>query len=162
MVQTAKRLACLHVSDIMTENVVTITANTTMSEAADTFLEYQITGAPVVDEKGQCVGVLSASDFVSSKAEELEGRGSIGHYLCSKHPSGLFSIDQVRHDLVRQHMTPAVQTMDANAPLLTAARCMCSEHVHRLIVVDQRVAPVGILTSLDLVEALTTVLEESS
>ena len=160
MVMTAEKLAALHVSDVMTDKVVCVTANNTMSEAADTFLEHQITGAPVVDEHGHCVGVLSASDFVHSKAEELEGREKVGHFLCSRHPSGLFSIDQVRHDLVRQHMTPAVQTMDANALLLTAARCMYSEHVHRLIVVDECIAPVGILTSLDLVKALTTVLED--
>jgi predicted transcriptional regulator len=157
---TIERLAALSVEDVMTHNVVTLMANNTMSEAADVFSEYEITGAPVVDEAGSCVGVLSATDFVHSKAEELDGRKQVGHFLCSRHPTGLYSIDEVRHDLVRRHMSPAVQTIDQKAPLLTAAKCMCKEHVHRLIVVDERSAPVGILTSLDLVTAMMSAVEQ--
>lgn len=144
----------LRVQDVMTRNVVTVMANNTMAEAADVLSEHYITGAPVIDDKGCCVGVLSSTDFVHSKAEELEGSKGIGNFLCSRHPSGLYSIDEVRHDLVRRHMSQAVQTIDENAPLLKAARCMCREHVHRLIVLDERGAPVGVLSSLDLVAAI--------
>ncbi len=144
----------LCVQDVMTRNVVTVMANNTMAEAADVLSEHYVTGAPVIDDQGRCVGVLSSTDYVHSKAEELEGSSGIGHFLCSRHPSGLYSIDEVRHDLVRRHMSQAVQTIDELAPLLQAARCMCREHVHRLIVLDKRGAPVGILSSLDLVAAM--------
>lgn len=154
------RLAALRVEDVMAQSVVTVTVNSTMSEAADVFIEHQITGAPVVDEQGHCVGVLSATDFVHSKAEELDGRDQVGHFLCSRHPSGLYSIDEVRHDLVRNHMSQAIQTMAQDAPLLKAARCMCQEHVHRLLVIDTSGAPVGILTSLDLLATMITVVED--
>lgn len=153
------KLAELKVEDVMTRQVVSVSANMTLSEAADLFMEHQITGAPVLDEHGQCVGVLSGTDFVHSKAEELEGGEKLGSYLCSCHPSGLYSIDELREELVRQHMTPAVQTIDESAPLVTAARCMCSQHVHRLVVVDERAAPAGILTSLDLIDAVVKALE---
>jgi CBS-domain-containing membrane protein len=144
----------LHVEDVMTRNVVTVMANNTMAEAADVLSEHYISGAPVIDDQGRCVGVLSSTDFVHSKAEELEGVSGVGHFLSSRHPSGLYSIDEVRHDLVRRHMSQAVQTIDEHAPLLQAARCMCREHVHRLIVLDQRSTPVGVLSSLDLVAAM--------
>ena len=157
---TAKTLATLQVEDVMTHKVVTVAVNNTMLEAADVFFEHQITGAPVIDELGHCVGVLSATDFVHSKAEELDGHERLGHFLCSRHPSGLYSIDEVRHDLVRSHMSPAVQTMKQSTSLLTAARCMCEEHVHRLIVIDINGAPVGILTSLDLVAAMISAAED--
>jgi predicted transcriptional regulator len=144
-------LDALLVKDVMTLEVVTVAVNNTMSEAADVFFEHQITGAPVVDELGHCVGMLSATDFVHSKAEELDGRNQMGNLLCSRHPSGLYSIDEVRHDLVKSHMSIAIQTMDQDAPLLTAARCMCLERVHRLLVIDSSGSPVGILSSLDLI-----------
>jgi predicted transcriptional regulator len=144
----------LRVQDVMTRNVVTVMANNTMAEAADVLSEHYITGAPVVDNQGRCVGVLSSTDFVHSKAEELEGSSGIGNFLCSRHPSGLYSIDEVRHDLVRRHMSQAVQTIDERGTLLQAARCMCREHVHRLIVLDERGGPVGVLSSLDLVAAI--------
>lgn len=146
----------LRVRDMMTRNVITVMANNTMAEAADVLSEHYITGAPVIDEQGRCIGVLSATDFVHSKAEELEDRNDVGHFLSSRHPSGLYSIDEVRHDLVRRHMSQAVQTIDEDAPLVQAARCMCREHLHRLVVVDGRGAPVGVLSSLDLVAAMVS------
>ncbi len=155
-----ERLAALRVEDVMAQTVVTVAINSTMSEAADVFIEHQITGAPVVDELGHCVGVLSSTDFVHSKAEELDGRDQVGHFLCSRHPSGLYSIDEVRHDLVRSHMSNAVQTMDQKAPLLKAARCMCQEHVHRLLVVDTGGSPVGILTTLDLIATMISAVDD--
>ena len=127
-----------------------------MAEAADLFCNHRITGAPVIDECGRCVGVLSATDFVHLKAEELCNRESKGDFVFCRDAMGTCSFDEVRHDLVRQHMTPAVQTISADAPLSTAGDSMCRMHVHRLIVLDERGAPVGILTSLDLVRALLT------
>ena len=121
------KLTALRVEDVMVRAVVTVAVNSTMSEAADVFIEHQITGAPVVDEMGHCVGVLSATDFVHSKAEELDGRQQVGHFLCSQHSSGIYKIDEVRHDLVRSHMSKAVQTIDQSTPLLKAAECMCHE-----------------------------------
>ena len=147
-------IKALCVRDVMTRNVITVMANNTMAEAADVLSEHYITGAPVIDDQGRCVGVLSSTDYVHSKAEELEGSTGIGHFLCSRHPSGLFCIDEVRHDLVRRHMSQAVQTIGEDALLLQAARCMCRERVHRLIVLDRRGAPVGVLSSLDLVATM--------
>jgi predicted transcriptional regulator len=153
-------LDALLVKDVMTLEVVTVAVNNTMSEAADVFFEHQITGAPVVDELGHCVGMLSATDFAHSKAEELDGRKQVGNFLHSRHSSGLYSIDEVRHDLVKRHMSSAIQTMDQDAPLLTAARCMCLEHVHRLLVIDSSGSPVGMLTSLDLIAALISAVDD--
>ncbi len=159
MIASFERLNSLRVSDAMTPHVVTLTANSTMSEAADLLCEHRITGAPVVDEHGECVGVLSGTDFIHCKAEELDGN-NVGHVLSATHPYGLYRIDEVRHDLVRRHMTPAVQTIGKDTSLLQAARCMCCEHIHRLVVIDGQARPIGILTSLDLVATLIAVVEE--
>jgi CBS domain-containing protein len=53
-------------SDLMTRNVVRLTAEMLLWQAADVLLKNQIGGAPVVDREGKCVGVLSASDFIRS------------------------------------------------------------------------------------------------
>lgn len=159
MISSFNRLDQLTVADAMTRKVVVITANSTMAEAADTLSEHHITGAPVVDELGQCVGIISGTDFIHYKAEELDAANR-RHVLSKNDPSGHFCIDEVRHDLVRSHMTPAVQTLAATCPLVAAARCMCHEHIHRLIVVDDHAKPVGVLTSLDLVATLIAVVEE--
>jgi CBS domain-containing protein len=56
----------LTASDLMTRNVVRLTAEMPLWQAADVLLKNQIGGAPVVDKEGKCVGVLSASDFIRS------------------------------------------------------------------------------------------------
>lgn len=156
---TVKNPFCnLCAEDIMSRDVVVVTANSTMSEAADILSENQISGAPVVDEFGHCIGVLSGTDYVHSKASYLEFEAT--HQLSTHTQTGSYEIEDVLHDLVRRHMTPAVQTVDRKCSLLQAARCMGAEHMHRLIVIDESGVPVGIITSLDLiavvVDAATT------
>lgn len=158
MIDVTERLQSLTVSDAMVHNLITVSVNCTMSEAADILCEHQITGAPVVDEQRRCVGVISGSDFIHSKAEELEGHDT-GYSLLRGGTHGSYCIEEVRHDLVRSHMTPAVRTIGELTSLVHAARCMCRDHVHRLIVVDEEARPVGILTSLGLVATLIGVLE---
>jgi CBS-domain-containing membrane protein len=159
MIATNDRLKTLTVADAMSHGLVSISCNSTLSEAADVLCEHQITGAPVVDECGQCIGVISGSDFIHSKAGELEG-SNIHHVLSTDRPWGAFCIEEIRHDLVRSHMTPSVRTVSENRPLVQAASLMCNEHIHRLIVLDEEGRPAGILTSLDLVAALIGIVEE--
>jgi CBS domain-containing protein len=58
-------------------------------------------------------------------------------------------------------MSPAVQEIAPDASLLSAARVMCAMHIHRLPVLGAGGAPVGILTSLDIVSALANAMEEA-
>lgn len=50
--------------DLMTREVVLLTEQMPLREAARKILRNQIGGAPVVDAQGRCVGVLSAIDFL--------------------------------------------------------------------------------------------------
>lgn len=49
---------------IMTHNVVTVTPETSIAEAANTMLMNHISGLPVVNGAGKLVGVVSESDFL--------------------------------------------------------------------------------------------------
>ncbi|MFM2096303.1 MAG: hypothetical protein RIS70_3427, partial [Planctomycetota bacterium] len=53
-----------------------------------------------------------------------------------------------------------VQSIAESAPLSHAAKIMCLQHVHRLPVVDASGKPVGIISSMDLVAALSNAAEE--
>jgi CBS domain-containing protein len=54
----------LTAGDLMTRDVVRLTKDMPLREAACLLLKNQIGGAPVVDKQGKCIGVLSALDFV--------------------------------------------------------------------------------------------------
>ena len=61
---TTKRLLELTADDLMITDVVRLTDEMPLREAARLLLQKQIGGAPVVDAQGKCVGVLSATDFL--------------------------------------------------------------------------------------------------
>src|SRR5262245_46351255 len=54
----------LTATDLMSRDLVTIPRGMSLRAAAHLLSEAQVSGAPVVDETGRCVGVLSATDFM--------------------------------------------------------------------------------------------------
>ena len=59
--------------DIMTANVVTITPDSTMRDAASLILRHGVSGLPVVDDRDRLVGVLSEWDLLQVlEAPEIE------------------------------------------------------------------------------------------
>src|SRR5262245_58405041 len=61
---TTKPLLALTAGDLMTRDVLTLSQEMSLRDAARLLVRHQIGGAPVVDAQGRCVGVLSATDFV--------------------------------------------------------------------------------------------------
>jgi len=58
--------------DIMTRDVVTVSAAATVREAAQILTQQQLSGAPVVDRQGQIVGVVSEADIVANKGSQVK------------------------------------------------------------------------------------------
>ncbi|GAB6035513.1 CBS domain-containing protein [Fundidesulfovibrio butyratiphilus] len=57
----------LKAKDIMTTEVITLTPETQISQAAKLLLEKRINGCPVVDASGKVVGILCQSDLVAQQ-----------------------------------------------------------------------------------------------
>lgn len=148
-----ERLISLRVRDAMNRPVVQVSQQDSLLQAARTFCEKSISGAPVVDAQQRCVGILSANDFVKC----LAGHDDIAVEDCARSAGELAAVG---HHPVSQHMTPQVRSIAADETLLTAARLMCEEHIHRLPVLDAQSRVVGMLTSLDIVAGLVQAVEE--
>jgi CBS domain-containing protein len=56
-------LSKLEIKEIMTPNPVTITLDTTITQAAKLMLDKKISGLPVVDPQGELVGIITESDI---------------------------------------------------------------------------------------------------
>ena len=50
--------------DIMTRNVITIDADSTVAQAAQRMLDHRISGMPVVDDGGRVIGIISEGDLL--------------------------------------------------------------------------------------------------
>lgn len=159
-----ERLLSLRIEDVMNTQVVQISSTATMREAAAIFDQFDVTGAPVVDESGRCVGILSATDFAMRELTRTgpEDQLSFGltYSVVPQPEGGPVQIESVPEDRVSHHMSPVVRTIEARTPILQAARVMCQEHIHRLVVLDQRQRAIGIVSSLDLVAAMVAAVEE--
>jgi CBS domain-containing protein len=68
-----KPLLALTAGDLMTRDVVQLPEEMPLRDAARLLLRNQVGGAPVVDGRGKCVGVLSAIDFLrlAEKREDV-------------------------------------------------------------------------------------------
>ena len=160
-----ERLLSLRVSDVMSQDVVQVPDHYSMSEAAKLLREKQVTGAPVVDSLGKCVGMLSSTDFASRESEieeDLTDEFSFGsrHVLAKDAECRPISIEGIDMDAVRQHMSAVVQSVRPDVTLLDAARTMCGEHLHRLVVLDETSRVTGVVSSLDVVASLIAAIEE--
>lgn len=57
--------------DIMTEQVTTVNANMTPGELAKIFTRHHISGAPVLDEKGELMGIVSDGDILNKEGKRV-------------------------------------------------------------------------------------------
>ncbi len=160
MGKTTQRLSGMRVEHVMARDVVAVQADSSMAEAAKILRDYAISGVPVVDDTGRCIGVLSASDFVDSKSEESPAHPPVVHVTTTPDSTGLARAEVLDETTVRANMSPKVETILEHLTLVDAGRLMCEEHIHRLIVVDRHGRPIGIVSSLDLVSALVHAAEE--
>jgi len=122
----------LKIADIMTSDVFTLPASCRADQAAWELSVRGYTGAPVRDDSGRLVGVLSRSDLADPERNEgpLEGRD------------------------VQELMTPGIFTLRAEDLVMNAVKLMVREGIHRVVVTDGDRKLVGIVTSSDVLHAL--------
>ena len=144
----------LAAKDIMNSHVVSITDTMDLREVATIFIEEGITGAPVVDEMGHLVGVISQSDVVEyelATEHELTVEAPFYRrpYDDALDPSRGFQIEELAADTVKDVMTPFLVTIEEDSPIREVAARMAKFGIHRLIVVDEDQQLRGIVTSID-------------
>lgn len=143
------------VSEVMTVQVVAVRPDVSLEALADLLLDRGIGGAPVVDEAGRPVGVVSKTDLMR---EHLMAGDTAEAVTPGWHPRRAhFQVEVGRgfHETatppsVGDVMTPTAFTLSEDAPVAEAAALMAFENVHRVPVVAGDGRVVGIVTSLDL------------
>ena len=128
--QWGKGVSCLEVREIMTRNVISLSANMPVKEAVDLLLRRRIHGAPVVDDSGRLLGMVSFVDLAAR--------------------SGVTVQDIMVTDPV---------WAKADAPIEKVAALMLNQMARRVpIVAEGRV--VGIVSASDIIELFLGLHEE--
>jgi len=154
MIATLKPLAEMGVCDVMSRNVIMIPEQMSLPGAARILSRAQVTGAPVVDGEGRCVGVLSATDYLHL-AEHPEHRPHASAATeCQCKPWQIFESEPDAEPLVRDVMNRDPVLVAAITSLREVARQMLDAHIHRVVVVDGAGRPIGIVSSTDILAAV--------
>ncbi|MEQ8690728.1 MAG: CBS domain-containing protein [Pseudomonadales bacterium] len=102
--------------DYMTTRLVSFHEKTNVVEAMSLFLENSISGAPVIDDEGNMVGILSEVDLMQVIVQDSYYDESIG--------------------IVGDYMRREVDTIDPDMDIYTLAEKFIKEHRRRFPVVS--------------------------
>ncbi len=144
---------------IMTRNVVTVTPETAIADAAATMLKNHISGLPVVDGKGHLVGIVSEGDFL--RRFEIGTQRKRPNWLQFFLGPGREAKEfvQERGRKVGEVMTPEPVTVTEETTLEELVQTMEGHSVKRLPVMsDDRL--VGIVTRANLLRAVAGLARE--
>jgi CBS domain-containing membrane protein len=147
-----KPLWTLSATDLMSKNLVIVPQDMPLQGAAHLLSRAQVSGAPVVDLHGRCIGVISAMDFLRCVEKGSSTRAPADCFCQSWQ---ILESEKLPEDSVRFFMTANPVMAAANVGLSELARMMLDAHVHRVVVVDSKERPIGIVTSTDILAALT-------
>jgi len=142
----------MKVGDAMTTDVVTVSEDMSVGDAARLIFERDISALPVMDKSGRLTGIVSEGDLIREllpRYTELfeEERYRIDAEYTEQRAA------TVRHRPVAEIMTRGVYTIAEDAPLLKAAALLQLKRIKRLVVVRGDKV-VGLISRRDISNAL--------
>jgi CBS domain-containing protein len=119
--------------EIMSQGLVTFRPDMDILEAVRTLIEKRISGAPVLDQLGNLVGMLTERDCLKVALDASYYRESGGK--------------------VESFMTPAVINVSADTPAVEIAERFATSHLRRLPVLENG-RLIGIVSRRDILRQL--------
>ena|SRR5438105_1729145 len=149
-------------AELMRPNPVSIRADASVGEAVALLSDKGFSAAPVIDEGGRPVGVVSRSDILVHDRERTDYVPAVADYYQDEKiriGSGEFSragfqVVDVDRACVRDIMTPVVFAVSPRTPARRVVSEMLSRRVHRLFVVDAEGILVGVISATDVLRYL--------
>jgi CBS domain-containing protein len=145
--------------EIMTRQVVTVQENDSIADVVAIFRAHKIAGAPVLNDQGRVVGVVSQADIVKLLDTfrwytPLLTTLDLLHLYEAKPHDVQQDIEKAGQMRVKEIMSRDPETVLPDALIDDAAQIMYITGYNRLPVVDQTGALVGIVTRADVVASL--------
>jgi len=126
----------VNVVDLMTTDVIAVSRETGLRDAARLMFRNRVSGLPIVDGAGELVGIITEADFLKLEVERQEGTRGQG-------------------DTVGDVMSRGVVTVSPNVEIYEAAKIMAVQEVKRLPVVDEDNRLLGVISRSDIVSIFT-------
>ena len=145
--------------DVMTLGVVSVQSNASVMRAVQLMLQNEISGLPVVDDKGSLAGIVTEGDFL--RRGELGTQRKRPRWLEFLVGPGRLAEEYVHAcgRKVDQIMTPDPYTVSVDTPVDEIVRLMEKYRIKRLPVVKDG-KPVGVVSRANLLTALASAARE--
>jgi CBS-domain-containing membrane protein len=129
--------------DLMIPNPAGVRATATVAETVALLTDRGVSAAPVLNEAGRPVGVVTRADIIIHARQKVQ----------TAPPSAVGdpSADPAR---VADVMTPAVFSVTPETPAHKVIEELAAMKVHQLFVVDSGGALVGVINALDVISCL--------
>jgi CBS domain-containing protein len=131
----------MRVKDLMEKEVLTVKADDLVEDLLDALVGKHIHGAPVVDDSGELIGMVSQLDIYFGTMTRSGEEGS-----------GASNKDKA-HLKVGEIMTAPAVSVGASAKIPDLCKMMHKLRIHRVPVV-QRHKVIGVISSLDICAAV--------
>jgi len=151
------------VKEIM-KKPITVKENDDLTDVIKLFREKRISGAPVLNDEGELVGIISESDIIKTLTTHDEDLNLILPSpldLIELPLKTAIKIEEFKEDLekalktkVKDVMTKDVMVAKPEMTINDAAKLMVEHKIKRLPVVDENGKLIGIITRGDIIEAL--------
>ncbi|MCX7792950.1 MAG: CBS domain-containing protein [Thermodesulfovibrionales bacterium] len=143
--------------DIMTRNVITVKPETSIEELARILIENKISGAPVVDDSGNLVGIVTENDLINQN-KRLHIPTVIrlfDAFIMLERPKKIEEeIKRITATRVWDICTKNVMTVNEDATIQEIATLMSEKKIHLIPVMrDKKV--IGIIGKADIIKAMT-------
>ena len=146
----------LTAKDIMSTEVITVSPDLPVKELADILFKNRISGAPVVDENGSLVSVVTESDLIDqTKKLHIPTMISILDSVLFLGSPGKIKDDikKMSGSVVRDIASAKLITVSENTPLDEIATIMAEKKVHTLPVMSAG-RLVGVIGKADIIRTL--------
>ena len=130
-------------SDIMSRNIYSVKEDDSLSFVVRLFNEKKISGAPVIDRKGNFIGVISEKNVIkyvgSKNLLEMEKKNLI----------------KLKESVVKDIMERNPITVFEHTPVNDVDVIMAKKNANRVVVVDSKKKAVGVISRIDLVRLIS-------
>ncbi|MGE0757890.1 MAG: HPP family protein, partial [Pirellulaceae bacterium] len=143
--------------DIMQREVITIYDTDTLQDAMQLMTENHVTGLPVVNSKGHCIGVITASDILGYEQDHseftMEANANVARHFNPEKQQWesvrltSFALEEFGEVTVSEVMTRDLISVRIDAPLSKVARTMRDARIHRVLVLNAENRLKGIISA---------------
>jgi len=138
----------MKIKEVMIKKVITIKKGQTLIEAAQILVKNNISGAPVVDNRGRLIGMLSEKDLFRALYPDVRDILKDVHLWLGKEKIK-HRVEAKRGILVDKLMIRKIISVNPDTEILEAGSIMLTSQIHRLPVIKNKKL-VGIVSRPDI------------